>query len=120
MGFCGDFRNEAVISCGKSIFKYDASSGNNKGMKSVYGNQNISSPRSHSTAGFRLCKRDLIAYTAFIRMLTAEWEKYKNWRRITLRKLRGLEQQFNCSFELSNKQTQMRGMCVYKLKKERK
>ena len=112
---CGDFRNEKVISSGKNNPKYDASTGINKGTKSVHGKRNIPSHQSNSTAGFRLCKHNLIAYTAFIRMLTAEWEECENLRRMSARKLRGLEQQFNCSIELSDKPTQMRGKRVYKL-----
>ncbi|KAM3176614.1 hypothetical protein ACTXT7_006183 [Hymenolepis weldensis] len=73
------------------------------------------SPGSCSKLGFIPRTSGATTYTSYIAMLNTEVNELEDIKRITARRFRGLEQQFNCKIMLSDKPSEMRARTVYKL-----
>lgn len=119
---CGDSKIENP--CTKNQFKcniYTINNGENitdqidKQNTLVIRSAKTTSPRSCLKLGFIPRTSGVTTYTSYIAMLNTELNELEDIKRITARRFRGLEQQFNCKIMLSNKPSEMRARTVYKL-----
>ncbi|VUZ43877.1 unnamed protein product [Hymenolepis diminuta] len=118
---CGDSKIENA--CTKNQFKCNIHATNNgenitnqidKQNTLVIRSATTTSPRSCSKLGFISRTSGATTYTSYIAMLNTELNELEDIKRITVRRFRGLEQQFNCKIILSSKPSKMRARTVYK------
>ncbi|KAM3179815.1 hypothetical protein ACTXT7_017539, partial [Hymenolepis weldensis] len=95
----------------KNLLKCDAAGDSHTSQVSF---RTTSALGEHSSLGFSKTESGDIVYTAFIRMKNTRVDEYEILKKISARKVTGLEKQLNCRIKLHEEAFKMRAQIVFK------
>ncbi|VDL58790.1 unnamed protein product [Hymenolepis diminuta] len=103
---------DVITKANKSLLKCDATGDAHTNQVSF---RTTSALGEHSLLGFSKTQSGDIVYTAFIRMKNTRVDEYEILKKISARKITGLEKQLNCRIKLYEEAFKMRAQIVFKL-----